>query len=387
MKKLVIFILILSSVFITSCTGVSNDVDKMAIGIGYGLDLVENNMIKFTVQILMPEKVSSGTGGMKKGKGETSSRGVMIVSVVGNSFFECLDKITNKIGKPAYFGQIKFTVIGKSLAERGVAEEVDFMLRFYTSRPQTPFFITNGNAEDVIKAVTVSEPVPAIIISELYDNNRVKGFIPNVSRMDFANLLASDTASPIAPVINVTKSDDDSVFQMGGTAIFKKDKLIGFMNIKQTRGLEWIMGNVKNGSILGKSPDKGKISFDVLKSTSKIKPLIKDNKIVMEVNIKEQGNMMNLTGKLDPMEKPQLMQQFDEIQNEVIKNEAQQAVYMAQKEFKVDIFNFGEMLHREYPEQWNKIKDNWEDIFPSIDVVINVNSQTKRTGLIGKPIH
>lgn len=57
----------------------------------------------------------------------------------------------------------------------------------------------------------------------------------------------------------------------------------------------------------------------------------------------------------------------------------------AQNEFRVDIFGFGDIFHRKYPEEWAKIKHNWNEIFSQADVEIEVKTNIIRTGLTNIP--
>jgi len=63
----------------------------------------------------------------------------------------------------------------------------------------------------------------------------------------------------------------------------------------------------------------------------------------------------------------------------VIKNEAQNTVAKAQA-IGSDIFGFGAAIHRKYPKEWAAISDRWDQMFPAIDVEIQVNAQVRHSG-------
>lgn len=45
------------------------------------------------------------------------------------------------------------------------------------------------------------------------------------------------------------------------------------------------------------------------------------------------------------------------------------------------------MFHRKYPEEWKRIKKDWDEIFSKADFEIEVNTDIIRTGLINTPIN
>ncbi len=51
-----------------------------------------------------------------------------------------------------------------------------------------------------------------------------------------------------------------------------------------------------------------------------------------------------------------------------------------QKQMKTDIFEFTEVFERKYPQKWEEIKNNWEKIFPTIEVTFDIEAHILRTG-------
>lgn len=57
------------------------------------------------------------------------------------------------------------------------------------------------------------------------------------------------------------------------------------------------------------------------------------------------------------------------------------------KELKSDFLGLGDMIYRDYPEVWEKIKGNWRDEWlPAVDVRVSVTSKIKRTGATAEPL-
>lgn len=388
MKRFIsIFILIMISIFTTSCKGTKEELDKLAVAVAIGYDITSEGKYMLTAQILNPQKDSSGGMMGKKAGSQQKATDVVVFSAIGDSISDCKGQLTIKLGKELNYGHTEFVVVGRQLAESGIDVVVDAAFRGYKMRPDVQLLVTKGNAFDIIRATSVLEKIPASEVENILRLQSSFGFTNTVSILDFANSLSSKIKSPVTGVINLSENTDaDETFQVVGTAVFKKDKLIGFMNMNETRGMQWINGKVQLGYITTLSLDEGKITFEIIRSSSKIKPSIKNDSYTMLINVKEESIIGEMTGKLDPMKTPDIMNRLEIRQEDAITNEIKLAINAAQKKFDADIFGFGEMIHRDYPKEWTYIEGQWKDIFPNLIIEIKVISSLKRPGYISKPI-
>ena len=58
---------------------------------------------------------------------------------------------------------------------------------------------------------------------------------------------------------------------------------------------------------------------------------------------------------------------------------------LTQEVFQADIFGFGALVRRSYPEVWRQVKENWHEIFSKLPVDIEVKPQVRRVGLTNSP--
>ncbi len=387
MKK-IYYILIISliPIFITSCKGTKVEIENLCATVALGYDISPEGKYTLTAQILNPQKESSGGTMKKKGKGKQNTTYVAVFSSSSDSIAACRGQLTTKLGKEITYGHTKFVVVGKKLADSGVAEVVDATIRGFKMKSDIPLLVTKGTAFDIINTISAHEKIPAYEVDNILKVQSNYGFVNNSTILDFFNCLTSDSQSPTTGVISLGKNlDTDETFEMSGTAVFKKDKLIGFMDINETRGMHWIMGKIKSGYITAPLKNQDKITFEVISTGSKIKPKIVDDSIIMKVNVKNEANIAEMTGSLDPMKNPEIMKDLEKKESEVISKEIKSALYAAQKKIKLDIFGFGEIVHRDNPKQWKIIEGDWKNIFPELNVQVTVKSILRRIGRISKP--
>lgn len=385
MKKFIsIFIIIIFTITSTGCKESKQEINQMGVVLTSGFDLSPDGKYIITSQILNTQKGSSSASQQNAQQGSPE---FAVFTSSGDTPVNATTNLSETYGKPLFFGHAKYIVLGEKLAKSGVSLLMDLVFRLRTSRPDTIILVTKGKASDIINAAVPDEKIPADKVENLAMFQSSKGYSPNISRLQFANVLLSKTGAPILGLINIKNEfNTDNVFDLSGTAVFKGDKLIGYMDINETRGMQWINGKVQNGTIVASLPNGDIVNFSILKSKSKIKPILKDGSLSMQINITEKGNLIEMSAPLNPMENYKIMDELGTLQANAIKSEVLLALNTAQKQYKADVFGFGKIVSENYPDFWDKIKPNWSSIFPNLKIDVNVTSGVKRPGIISKPM-
>lgn len=382
MKRFIsIVLIIIFALSSTGCSRTKQEIDKLSVALAIGFDLTPEGKYVFSAQILSTESKPS-TSVPKK-----SPSNVVVFTSSGNTPYDAINHISTTLGKNLFFGHSAYIIVGNRLAENGLSLILDATLRNSDTRPDSPLLLAKGNALDIIKATTADEKIPASAIDNILKFQVSKGYIPKTSRLDFANSLASKTSAPILGLISLEKGgNSDNTFVAAGTGVFKRDKLIGYLNKNETRGMQWIDGKIQSGNLIVQTPDSGMITFDILKSKATVKPILKNDKITIKINIKEEANVVEMTEDIDVMKTPDKIKKLNELQNQAIKTEVLSALNAAQKKLKADVFHFGSKVHRQYPKFWKTAEGDWDNIFPNLNVEVNIDSSVKRPGIISKPI-
>lgn len=196
---------------------------------------------------------------------------------------------------------------------------------------------------------------------------------------------------------------------IAGAAAFDKEELVGYLNWTETKSFNYIMGRVKTGIIPFPTPNISadgsstptssvesdisskrptiihKSTIDIIKFKTKRDIEIIDDNVILKIKIKLRGSIEEIAGNID-ISKEENIKEMEKACSEEIKKELSSTLLKVQKEFKSDIFGFGSVFHRKYPKKWEKIKDNWNDIFAEADFQIEVETNVIRTGLISTPI-
>jgi spore germination protein KC len=182
----------------------------------------------------------------------------------------------------------------------------------------------------------------------------------------------------------LTGNKQETIANTIGTAIFKKDKMVGQIDISVTRGLLWLRNEVEVTAVTV-NPKKGEtISLDPIREKTKLIPTIKNGKWKILADIKSEGTIVQNGGHLDIMS-PTITKRVEKDLEKDIKQRMNLSLKQVKKEMNIDAFGFGDAFHRKYPKEWEKVKDHWDKILPQVDVKIAIKTRIRRPGLTTTP--
>lgn len=378
-----IVLLIALSLLFSGCWN-RRELSNISIVEGIGIDKTADGQVSLTVQVLKPDA-------MKGKSGESSNEKAFVTfTSTGKTFLEAFRNATIESDRKLFVYQTKIIVISEEAAKMGIAPLLDLFNRDQEDRRTWFIFIAHGKAQDILAVEHPQEKIPAKSIENLAKATASTSQIPKVTVHDVLKTISGKTSAPFIPGIKIIEEKKDEKLkkklQLDGTAIFKEDKLIGWLDKKETRGLLWILGEVKSGVLVVNSPkaEDKYVSLEIIRASSKIKATSIDDKYVMNVKVTETGNLAEQFSEVY-LTTPETFKQLEDKQIAIIHEEINAAIYKAQKELGVDIFKFGEAVHREYPQEWKELKTRWDEEFTKLDINVDVDAKLRNVGMIMQP--
>ncbi|SBW09173.1 putative Germination protein, Ger(X)C family [uncultured Eubacteriales bacterium] len=375
---------LLSCVLLVLCLNAcwsQRELNKLAIVVGTGLDVGdEPDTLKITAQVVKASEIGSGS----PGKGKTSEgKAYVNISYTDKSVLSAVREITHMQNRRLYFSHSDVLIFSSDLAKLDMAEGLDAFTRDYEARMNIYILISKGSASEILKEDVDLEKAPALHISGMMENQESNSETVVVTLRDFMIATLSESTAPVAPMIDLYESDGKKYARLEGTAVFKQGKLIGELDKAQTRGLLWVMDKAKSGATTVDT-QWGQVVLEMLHSSSSLKPVkTKEGGIRMQLTINVDGTIESneTTEDMSRLENVELLK---EKMKEDIRSDIESSLSQA-REFSADIFGFGEAIRREYPEEWKEMKGNWEDVFPKIELDVQVNVELRSTGGLTKP--
>jgi spore germination protein KC len=389
-KKIVVVVMAFFQIIVLSGCWDSREIDTLAITICVGIDKNKDGYI-VTQQILNPGNIIS-----KEGKNFSP---VIIYSDTGKDIFEIFRRLTTQSPRKMYVSHLKMFVFGQKVAEEGIQEIIDFFARGPEFRSDYYFIVAKDTtAKDVLSIQTPLEIVPGMKLYESLETSE-KAWAPTkaVRIFELINCLTSDGKDPVMTGIEITSgvensestealsiSDDIKKLKYSSLGVFKKDKLIGWLDENESKGYNYIIGNVDSTVEYVNYEDISKITLEVKSAKSKIKVMLVDDKPAINVEINLIQNITAIEGNFDPINKDN-EKNINDLSEEKIKSMCNKTINKVQKELKSDIFGFGDEIHRKYPELWEELKYNWDEEFSNLPVITTVNVKINQLGQFIKP--
>ena len=124
-----ILIMITLSLSMTGCWN-RRELPSLAIVLGLGIDKGQgNNKLELTTQIVKTAELKSNTSNDEESSKGTGSGAYWNVQESGDSVFSILRDFTHKSSRKLYWPHNQLIIFGRSLAEDGVGDYLDFFLR------------------------------------------------------------------------------------------------------------------------------------------------------------------------------------------------------------------------------------------------------------------
>lgn len=380
-KKIYVFILcFIMLVALSGCLG-GREINDLEIVIGMGIDKdKDTGDILLTAQIVN-EKEAGGASGEGGGGG---GKAYWNVNSIGKSIFDAARQITHKTGNRLFVSHNQLVVFGHDVAEEGLQEYIDFFLRAREMRPTTLILVAEGRASDVMDAKPETERFPAINMTNLVKAYGYTSHLYKVNIKDFASCLMSGITAPMAPLAVVAQGEEGPDVYVPGMAVFKNGKMVGKLSHDEVRGVLWVLGKVESGVIIVPSPNgRGKAVLEILEAKTKVTPEIKDDRVIFHIKIEEKLGLSEQTTAENLATVPGFGK-VQEAAGKVVRQEIM-AAFERSKELRLDIFGFGEMLHKKYKNEWKIMEHNWDDIYPTIELDIDVDSRIVSNDLLRRP--
>jgi len=383
------------TIFLSGCWS-KRELNELAIVAALGIDKVDNEF-DITVQVVIPGEISS--------KQPTSGRSPVITyHSKGATVFEAIRKMTTVTARKLYFSHLQIVVLGDELAKEGMGKPLDLISRDHEFRNDFDVIVAHdATAEEVLNVLTPIEKVPANkMLNSLRTSEKSWGTTQSIKIDELISTLNNKETSVVMSAIeihgdksvgmaqtNVKKSKSTAILKYAGLAVFKEDKYIGLLTEDESRSLGFLKDKIESTIEIIACPKEGNLSTEITHSKTKIKGKFENGSPKINVSIDVNQNVGEVECDID-LTKEKSLHYVNKKTAELIKKRIEKTISTVQQSYRVDIFGFGEALHRTNPKEWKKIKKDWLTIFQELPVKVEVHVNTQGLGtmensLVNKP--
>lgn len=367
-RGLVIFILAISLVISTSCWS-RREIEDLGFAMGIGITKTSTGLYKVVVQFANPSAIVSDNPG--------SREVYTILQAEGLSVFDAFRNLSLVAGRRLFFPHLSIIVIEESIAKEGISEVVGFLTQDVEIRLESEVLISKLPAEEIFDTPNTLAVVPSLALATVVQNigANSKIYVADLhGTIDSVLNPANNYVTSLVEKKPQPSKQEMPVLKLSQIAVFDNDKLVGYLDIEEGQGYNLITNNFDNGLIVFERRGQPEIiTIEVLSPTVKITPLYSDGHLVFNIDVKLSGNIAEripLTYKEDDLTLDDLPGQL----SKVIEDKLQKTVAKAQDDFGVDIFNLSSNFFRKYPSDFQRYKDNWNEVFSNAEINIKVES-------------
>lgn len=363
MKKLLAILLI--PLLLCSCKE-SEQIDEIAFVKIIAIDRNENGYL-VTAGIQVPKS---------KDKEKTESKDY--ISVECETLSQGFNMLEAATDKKVFFGQISCVLLGEKMAEKGIIDTVDYLVRSDELRFDIPVIVVKGQkAQKIIVDAKNEERHISDKITKMLESNYSTSSSGQVELSQLVEMLEDPFRSPYLPYIVLGDEKED--FSIEGYCVFEKDCLLAFADNEKSVGINILNSDIENLVIICNVEDK-KVTLKVADFNSFIK--MKDG--IFKITVKFQTEVLQADSSIEKFDQ-KLSQKIIDFQNNEIKEILANTIEFL-KEKKCDVATFGDTFHNVSPKTAEKYMNNWGETFSRITYEISVESKLDPSKTSGKPV-
>lgn len=406
-KKRTVKVIILCCALILLATGCwgARETDELGYILAMGIDKGKESDLHITFQVASLKGGSAGEGGGEKGS--------ELFTVEAASIFGALQLANAFVSRDLTLMHNRAVIVSADVARDGLSEYINAFVRSREIRRNTFLFITPGQAADVMKNnKPILESNPSRQLELLTGAKKFAGFLVATDIHEMNTALKSPGQEAVAALIGINKGKEAEEKNQGfeekirqevsylpgeiprqggnkidviGTAVFRGDKLAGYLDGTETRYYQMVRGSFDRAIVTfpdPEEPEKYALELRIKKGRSPgINVSFIDEVPQVEVSIILEAEIVSLDSGIDyeTGEKELALERYLE---KYITAEISKVIKKTQEEYKSDIFGFGDYT-RKYFLTWQDWQDyGWLERYPEAQISINTSLAIRRTGLM-----
>ncbi len=360
------------------------ELNELAIVTAVGLDEGKKpGSTRITAQIVRPADARGQTGAPSGATGQP----IYTVSAEGRTIFEAIRNLARFSSRRVYWAHNYAIVMNEKYAKAGIKDMIDFFTRNPELRMNTWVAVTPDPASKIVSTITGLEVVPGEALNRLFYHSQAAAEAPRTNMMRLEEAFLDRSVQPVLARLSLKKrgvsnkkpEEHGSLEQveLSGAAVFDEDRMIGWLNANQTKGLVFFLEGIHEPIITLACPeDENKlVTVELRDPKFQVTPhAVGDNyrftvRITTAADLVESSckqNLREMRSELESALKDELMRRVEDV------------VTAAQQQYKVDFLKLGEVIRNRLPSQWRRHKDEWKEMFPrtviEVEVSANINN-------------
>lgn len=300
-----------------------------------------------------------------------------LLTSVGRTAYQATRQLTVRGDSRPFFQHMKAAVLNVDVVKDSehFLETLDGLERQDEISRKLHLFISEDQAEDILKVESLLKPLSYKLQGMAAGNIGTNLFIP----ITLEEVISSTAqGSVLIPKIIANKAE----IRVAGSAIIKKDKFIGWLGENDTKSVAFLTDKVKQ-DIVQVEHESITIPYIIRKIKVKKSARVEDGKINIDMLLTAEGDIQQYRVKAQPrLTDSKFLGKIEKNICTTMEKELNETVYKLQKEVNTDVIDIGEYLRGHHPDIWKQVEDDWEEIFPKVNINIVVDAYIAKVGSV-----
>lgn len=309
-----------------------------------------------------------------------------------SSLQDAFRKVVLESPRQLYAAQLEIIVLSEEVVNNHLEEVLEYFARDPEARTEIKMIV--AKTEDSTKAITLQTLLTSLsssnIIKSLDLQSKVLGMDYPVTLNELLNMYIDPYLEVVLPSMtlygnyeigdekeNITTSSPKAIVKIDGSTITKDNKILGYLDLEESKILNLINGKLKE-TIIKMNYYDGYIIFEPNRIKVSRELDIKNN--IIKINISGYSKTKEIQSNID-LKDPKEVKKLNKALNMELEKKITDTFNSIREKYDTDVFGFQELYYRTNYKYFKENCTNWyEDIYPKIKLEVKANVRLYEKG-------
>lgn len=309
-----------------------------------------------------------------------------------SSLQDAFRKVVLESPRQLYAAQLEIIVLSEEVVNNHLEEVLEYFARDPESRTEIKIIV--ARTEDSTKAITLQTLLTSLsssnIIKSLDLQSKVLGMAYPVTLNELLNMYIDPYLEVVLPSMtlygnyeigdekeNITTSSPKAIVKIDGSTITKDNKILGYLDLEESKILNLINGKLKE-TIIKMNYYDGYIIFEPNRIKVSRELDIKNN--IIKINISGYSKTKEIQSNIN-VKDPKEVEKLNKALNMELEKKITDTFNSIREKYGTDVFGFQELYYRTNYKYFKENCTNWyEDIYPKIKLEVKANVRLYEKG-------
>ena len=309
-----------------------------------------------------------------------------------SSLQDAFRKVVLESPRHLYTAQLEIIVLSEEVVNNHLEEVLEYFARDPETRTEIKIIV--AKTEDSTKAITLQTLLTSLsssnIINSLDLQSKVLGISYPVTLNELLNMYIDPYLEVVLPSMtlygnyeigdekeNITTSSPKAIVKIDGSTITKDNKILGYLDLEESKILNLINGKLKE-TIIKMNYYDGYIIFEPNRIKVSRELDIKNN--IIKINISGYSKTKEIQSNIN-VKNPKEVEKLNKALNMELEKKVTDTFNSIREKYDTDVFGFQELYYRTDYKYFKENCANWyEDIYPKIKLEVKANVRLYEKG-------